>query len=118
LTNNSKDTIYGEYLPGFFWGYISYKLETSEWSSLHGGKIDMNFNDVVPLAPDSTTLAYVGSFAEYKYFKTGLCKFQLLYSLSESNNHSYKYRSKSSNTVWWTKTEQFYRLEKEIEVKK
>jgi hypothetical protein len=37
LKNNSKDTIYGEYLPGYFWGTLSIQKNDTTWSRKYTG---------------------------------------------------------------------------------
>ena len=59
IKNNSTDTIYGEHLPGYFWGILSYLRNDSVFMT-RIGILDYNFADSPPLYPDSTTIASVG----------------------------------------------------------
>jgi len=42
LKNNSNDTIYGQYHPNYFWGSISFLVD-SIWTTDYFGRLDMNF---------------------------------------------------------------------------
>ena len=76
LVNNSSDTLYGEYLPGYFWGQISYLINDSTWSRKIVGHIDLNFKNIDPLYPGSSSIATVGSFGQYKYPASGFYKYE------------------------------------------
>jgi len=116
LTNRTQDTISGEYIPGYFWGNIKYQLDSTNWTSYYGGQIDLNFVYKEPLAPDSTTLTYVGSFGNHRYLKSGACKYKLLYSTSDSEIKRNYVEIKSKMTNWWAETDVYYSIEKDIVV--
>lgn len=61
IKNNSNDTLYGEHLPGYFWGSLSY-LRNDSIVATESGILDLNFVRSPPLYPDSTKFALVGSF--------------------------------------------------------
>ena len=61
IKNNSTDTIFGEHLPGYFWGTLSYLKNDSTYMT-RTGILDYEFVDSPPLYPDSTKIASVGSF--------------------------------------------------------
>lgn len=61
IKNNSKDTLYGEYLPGYFWGTLSY-IRNDSILATRTGRIDYTFDNPPPLYPDSVKIATVGSF--------------------------------------------------------
>ena len=116
LTNRTHDTISGEYIPGYFWGNIKYPIDSTNWTSYYGGQIDLNFDYREPLAPDSTTYTYVGSFGDHKYLKSGVCKYKLLYSTSDSERKRNYFEIKSNMTNWRAETDVYYSIEKDIVV--
>lgn len=109
INNFSKDTIYGEYLPGYFWGCISNSFNGSNWSRKRCGRIDTNFSPLPPLYPDSSRITTVGSFGRIKLPITGLFRYVLLFSTT-GNSHGHRKYLNSNNIEWWAMTEEFYRL--------
>lgn len=109
LINNSRDTLYGEYLPGYFWGSLYISLNDSTWSSKKIGVIDTEFVDSPPLYPDSSKIATVGSFGLYRNLPNFFYKYELLLSKT-GNSHSLSKYVDDNYMEWWTMTENFYRL--------
>jgi len=116
LNNNSKDTIYGEYLPGYFWGSLSIVTNDSTRSRKLIGIIDTQFEGLPPLSPDSNRIASVGSFGLFKHLPKSNYRYELLYSTT-GNFHEYREYINKINIEWWAKTEEFYRLIYDFEVK-
>jgi hypothetical protein len=116
LINNSKDTIYGEYLPGYFWGSIAYMTKDSIWSRNLSATIDMEFVPLPPLCPDSDRIASVGSFGLGNKLPKNTYKYELLYSINK-NFHAYTEYLNLNTTNWWAKTEEFYRIVYIFEIK-
>lgn len=109
LTNHSNDTIYGEYMPGYFWGTLSIKQNNSKWGRKQMGMIDSNFVERNPLYPDSSTIATVGSFGLYRRVPPLHYKFELLYSV-RSGQYGFSMHSGTEKMEWWTRTREFYQL--------
>jgi hypothetical protein len=109
LINNSRDTLYGEYLPGYFWGSLYISLNDSTWSRKKTGIIDTDFVDSPPLFPDSSKIATVGSFGVYNKLPKCFYKYELLFSKT-GNFHGLSKYLDNSCMEWWTMTEEFYRL--------
>lgn len=61
ITNNSPYTVYGRYLPGYFWGEIT-TVKDGVCGKFRSGTIDTTFVDKNPLFPGESTDAIVGSF--------------------------------------------------------
>jgi hypothetical protein len=116
LTNRSKDTIYGEYLPGYFWGCLSFMINDSTWSKKRTGTIDDQFIYLPPLPPDSDRIASVGSFGLFKICPPRAYHYELLYSKS-GNSHGYHEYSQTNSTKWWAKTEEFFKLNYNFTIK-
>lgn len=115
LINLSKDTIYGEHLPGYFWGSLSFINDSTRSRELIG-QIDMNFVDMPPLFPDSSRIAMVGSFGLFNKLSPSKYEYKLLFSRT-GNTHGYKKYIDSVTTEWWAKTENFYRLIYDFEIR-
>jgi hypothetical protein len=115
LTNFSKDTIYGEHLPGYFWGRLSFISDSIRSRELIG-QIDMNFVDMQPLYPDSSRIAMVGSFGLFNKLPPNKYEYKLLFSTS-GNTHGYRKYLDNIPTEWWAKTESFYKLIYDFEIR-
>jgi len=107
LTNYSRDTLYGEYLPGHFIGTMSCGGERRQWDELRLGSIDLNFKDVPPLAPDYTTVAMVSP--EGLSESSGNCRYELIYS-TRRNPEGFTTRIGNSALIWQTQEKEYYRL--------
>lgn len=116
LKNNSNDTIYGQYLPGYFWGSISF-LEDSVWSRDYFGRLDTNFANSSPLFPDLIDIALVGSFGWRNELPKGRYKYTLQYTTDKNISKAVKLHLEKDNFVWWADTKKYYRLIYEFDVK-
>ena len=116
LTNNSTDTIYGEYLPGYFWGTLSIQRNDSTWSNNYMGIIDTEFVGEPPLSPDSSRIASVGSFGMFKRLaKTSYC-YELLFTKNQKSRGAGLYKNHKT-FQWWETTDEFYRLKYKFKIK-
>jgi hypothetical protein len=114
--NNSNDTIYGQYHPNYFWGSISFLID-SEWSSEYFGRLDYNFAGGSPLFPDSVTLAWVGSFGWRNELLKNRYKYTLIYTTDKKDVIGVKQYLEKDNFIWWADTKKYYRLIYEFDVK-
>lgn len=108
IKNNSNDTIYGEYLPGYFWGTLSY-IRNDTIIASRIGIIDYEFADSPPFYPDSTKTATVGSFGLYKSLPPFNYQFEVMLAKKWQSQGIGVFLEKK-NFVWWTGTKEFYRL--------
>lgn len=115
LKNNSGDTIYGQYLNGYFWGSISFLID-SVWSRDYFGMLDYNFAGGSPLFPDSTTIAQVGSFGWRNELPKAHHKYTLLYTTDKNTSGGKLRYLEKDNFVWWAETKRYYRLIYEFDV--
>jgi len=115
LTNSSKDTIYGEHLPGYFWGRLSFINDSIQSRELIG-QIDMNFVDMPPLYPDSSRIAMVGSFGLFNKLPPNKYEYKLFFSTT-GNTHGYRKYLDNVITEWWAKTESFYKIIYDFEIR-
>lgn len=115
LTNYSKDTLYGEYMNGIFWGTLAKRTNDTAWGIKQTGIIDLNFVDYPPLSPDSSTIATVGSWGIFRELQKGEYKYELLVSTKREPLEYIKYTD-TENTEWWIKAADFYQLTYEFKV--
>ena len=113
LKNNSKDTIYGQYLQNYFWGSISFLIDTI-WSRNYFGTLDMNFEGGSPLFPNSEKIAWVGSFGWRNDLPKLHYKYTLLYTTNKSMSNWVK--QEKDKFVWRAGTKNYYRLIYEFDV--
>lgn len=116
VSNNSRDTIFGEYLPNYLWGTLSILSNDSIWLST-GTEIDSNFEGSTPLYPDSVTIATVGSFGYSNNLPINKYKYTLLYSKKRSVKQGSRKHKENDSFVWWVGVKEFYKLNFEFEIK-
>lgn len=112
VINESRDTLYGEWLPGYFWGSLS------EWKNgrleVREEVIDLNFADHPPLYPDSLAYATVGSMGRIVPF--GKYRFNLYYSTETSSKRSASLVKESDSFRWWARVSNWHLLTCDFEV--
>lgn len=114
ITNKSDKTIYGEFLPGYFWGRLYSLNEDLDKTNKLGFSIDLNFTRKEPLLPDSSRIATVGSFGVSNQLETGSYRFELLYTI-DGRNHSFKKLEDRNNFEWWNSYADFYTISYDFE---
>lgn len=108
IKNNSKDTLYGEHLPGYFWGTLSYLRNDSVYVS-RTGMLDYQFVNSPPLYPDSVKTATVGSFGLTKKLYPFDYRFEVM--LAEKwQSMGIGIYEKHKGFVWWAGTKDYYKL--------
>jgi len=108
IKNNSKDTLYGEHLPGYFWGTLSY-IRNDSILSTRIGNLDYNFVDSPPLYPNSTKIATVGSFGFTNKLKPFEYRFEVLLAKKWQPKGVGVYIERQ-NFIWWAGTKEYYKL--------
>ena len=114
VKNESKDTLYGEWLPGYFWGSLSILVEDEYVGNL-SGRIDTEFVNEPPLYPGSDKLAWVGSFGRKTY--PGKYRFNLYYSTKDNRKGSVRLISETDSFRWWSAVQNWHLLTCEFETK-
>ena len=115
LKNNSNDTIYGRYVRDYFWGSISFLVD-SVWSDDYFGRLDYNFEGGSPLFPDTVAVAWVGSFGWRNALPKNRYKYTLLYTTDKNISKGVRQRLEKDNFIWWADTKKYYRLIYEFDV--
>lgn len=115
IKNNTRDTLYGVHLPGYFWGSL---LFIRNDSTLHSrtGVLDYEFIASPPLYPDSTKTATVGSFGIANQLIPFEYRYEVLLSQKWQSLGIGVYEEQETLT-WWAGTKEYYRLSYDFEVK-
>jgi len=114
VKNESRDTLYGEWLPGYFWGTFSRWVD-GEYVGNHAGQICTTWADEPPLYPDSVKPAWVASFGAR--IPPGKYRFNLYYSTENKIKGSATKLFESDTFRWWSSVQNWHLLTCEFETK-
>lgn len=114
IKNNSTDTIFGEHLPGYFWGTLSYLKNDSTYMT-RTGILDYEFVDSPPLYPDSTKIASVGSFGFRKKLVPFDYRFEVMLAKKWQSIGIGIYEE-NKNFIWWAGTKEYYKLTHDFKI--
>ena len=112
VKNESQDTIYGEYLPGFLWGTLSMWCD-GEYVGAKGGVIDLDCDPVPPLYPNAEKMAWVGSFG--RKITPGKYRFNLYYSTEDKSKGTSELTSETDSFRWLSDVQNWHLLTCEFE---
>ena len=112
--NESRDTLYGEWLPGYFWGTLS-RWEDGEYVGDYVGQICTTWSYEPPLYPNAEKMAWVASFG--RRTSPGKYRFNLYYSTKEDTKGSARKVSETDSFIWWSDVQNWHLLTCEFEVK-
>ena len=115
IKNESRDTLYGEWLPGYFWGTLSYNVN-GKYVGNYMGQICTSWAPAPPLYPDSVKSAWVSSFRTLQ-LKSGKFRFNVWYSTTEEMRNSVPLACEREKFRWWSKVQDWYLLQCDFEVK-
>jgi len=87
IINNSNSEIKGEFMPGYFWGYVE-RYINGNWFLKRTGIIDVNFISKSPLSQNDTTITHVGSFNDFVIKSKGKYKYSVYYTINSSTGNS------------------------------
>ncbi len=114
LKNESRDTLYGEWLPGYFWGTLSRWVDGKYVGNL-GGEICTTWANEPPLYPDSVKPAWVASFGVQ--IPPGKYRFNLNYSTENNRKGSASLVYESDTFRWWSSVQNWHLLTCDFETK-
>jgi len=119
LENKTKDTIYGDIHPEYFWGSLSVLNKNSKWEDLGRGHIDFCVSDKPLLLPDSTKYATVGEGAagDNRTLPKNKYKFILLYTKNKYIGFGLQKYYENKHTIWYAATKEYNKLIYEFEIK-
>ena len=116
IKNESRDTLYGEWLPGFFWGRLSV-WKDGEYEGNRGGQICTTGNEEPPLYPGQVKEAWVGSFGLTRPLPVGKYRFNLFYSTERATKNAAPLVRETETMKWWSAVQNWHLLTCEFEVK-
>lgn len=114
IKNNSNDTLYGEHLPGYFWGTLSY-LRNDSILATRIGVLDYEFVGSPPLYPDSTKIATVGSFGLNRNLVPFNYRFEVMLAKKWQSQGIGVYEERK-NFGWWAGTKEYYKLKYDFKI--
>lgn len=114
VKNESKDTLYGEWLPGYFWGTLSRWVDGKYVGNL-SGQICTTWAHEPPLYPDSIKPAWVASFG--RKTPPGKYRFNLYYSTENNIKGTATIIYESDTFRWWSSVQNWHLLTCEFETK-
>jgi len=117
IKNNLKDTLYGVYLPGYFWGKLSWMRNDSILKTIIG-TIDLQFVDSPPLYPDSIKYATVGSFGLVNNLRPFEYRFEVMLTDDNWQSHGIGVYKELKQTVWWAGTKNYYKIKYDFKIDK
>ena len=114
ITNNSPDTVYGRYLPGYFWGEIA-TIKDGVCGKFRPGIIDTNFADRDPLFPGKSSDAIVGSFGIS--LPPGTYRYKLIYQKDPTDFDSASLLYNDGLHEWFCSVKDGYQITYDFEIK-
>ena len=114
ITNNSPDTVYGRYLPGYFWGEIA-TIKDGVCGKFRPGTIDTNFADRDPLFPGKSSDAIVGSFGIS--LPPGTYRYKLIYQKDPTDFDSASLLYNDGLHEWFCSVKDGYQITYDFEIK-
>lgn len=115
IKNNSKDTLYGEHLPGYFWGTLSYLRNDSVFFT-RIGTLDYNFVNSPPLYPDSTKYATIGSFGITNKLAPFEYRFEVMLVKGKWESKGVGIYKELQDFVWWAGMKEYYKLKYDFKI--
>ena len=114
IHNKSKQEIYGQFLPGYFWGKML-PFGSDPFPDRPGARIDFNFERKGPLRAGETAIATIGSFGRRKIDSPGKYAFFCYYSLNPGG-FGYSVIRDSDKIKWNVKNRELYQLKSQFNV--
>ena len=114
IHNASQDTIYGQHMPGYFWGTLS-EWKDGKFGSTIGGEIFTSWAYEAPLYPNKSKTASVGGTGVI--VPKGRYMFNLYYSTERRTKGQTDLVGESNTIRWWCGTENWHVISHPFEVK-
>lgn len=112
---DSQDTLYGEWLPGYFWGVLS-RWKDGDYVSYSVGSIDTDWVEEPPLFPGQEKNAWVASFG--RITPPGKYRFRLYYTTDSPyvSKRSAGLTRETETFRWWSSVSKWYLLVCDFEI--
>ena len=115
IENNSSYTVYGRYLPGYFWGEYA-EIVDGKVGAFHPGIIDTEFVDKAPLYPGKTSDALIGSFGIW--LSPGMYRFNLIYQKDSETFDASALLCQDRHHRWFYSMHDGYQISYDFEITK
>lgn len=115
IINDSQDTLYGEWLPGYFWGVLS-RWKDGDYVGYSVGSIDTDWVEEPPLFPGQEKNAWVASFG--RITPPGKYRFRLYYTTDSPyvSKRSAGLTRETETFRWWSSVSKWYLLVCDFEI--
>jgi hypothetical protein len=115
IINDSQDTLYGEWLPGYFWGALS-RWKDGDYVGYYVGSIDTDWVEEPPLFPGQKKKAWVASFG--RITPPGKYRFRLYYTTDSPyvSKRSAGLTRETETFRWWCSVSKWYLLVCDFEI--
>ena len=115
IINDSQDTLYGEWLPGYFWGVLS-RWKDGDYVGYSVGSIDTDWVEEPPLFPGQEKNAWVASFG--RITPPGKYRFHLYYTTDSPyvSKRSAGLTRETETFRWWSSVSKWYLLVCDFEI--
>lgn len=115
IINDSQDTLYGEWLPGYFWGVLS-RWKDGDYVGYSVGSIDTDWVEEPPLFPGQEKNAWVASFG--RITPPGKYRFRLYYTTDSPyvSKRSAGLTRETETFRWWGSVSKWYLLVCDFEI--
>ena len=115
IINDSQDTLYGEWLPGYFWGALS-RWKDGDYVGYYVGSIDTDWVEEPPLFPGQKKKAWVASFG--RITPPGKYRFRLYYTTDSPyvSKRSAGLTRETETFRWWSSVSKWYLLVCDFEI--
>lgn len=115
IINDSQDTLYGEWLPGYFWGVLS-RWKDGDYVGYSVGSIDTDWVEEPPLFPGQEKNAWVASFG--RITPPGKYRFRLYYTTDSPyvSKRSAVLTRETETFRWWSSVSKWYLLVCDFEI--
>lgn len=113
IRNESRDTLYGQWLPGYFWGTVSV-WNGKEYVGNLFGNICTSWNSKPPLYPDTEKYAWIASFG--RALPVGKYRFNVYYSTKDEQMNTARLVRETDSMRWWCNVQDWHLLTCEFEL--
>lgn len=115
IINDRQDTLYGEWLPGYFWGVLS-RWKDGDYVGYSVGSIDTDWVEEPPLFPGQEKNAWVASFG--RITPPGKYRFRLYYTTDSPyvSKRSAGLTRETETFRWWSSVSKWYLLVCDFEI--
>jgi len=115
IKNNTRDTLCGEWLPGYFWGAVA-RIDKGKRLFYKVGYLCSSWVDSPPLYPDSIKYSWIGSLGNI--LRPGRYRYRVRYYKKGNKTDENKSETKEqADFRWFARLDELYSIYCDFEVK-